>query len=198
MIEAGQTWRLDGASITLVFNAVAHHNIDLSYLGPSLSEDEDLAALAKAAEFGKHENQLDEPSVRGLFPQSRYGYREQQSFGLSKDGTAVITDFHLTDVESDDSSVSFIWEEHSTGLNVDITFEILNGDVIEIHQSLMADGEEGLTIQQVSPLSIPLPKPLNTLTSYAGRWAREMQASEHHSIGREADRNALHRWQTRI
>ena len=181
----GQTWRVDGAGITLVFNAVAHHNIDLSYLGPSLSEDEDLTALAKAAEFGKHENQLDEPSVRGLFPQSRCGYREQPSFRLSKDGQPVSANFHLTDVESDDGTISFIWEEQSTGLYLDITFEILTGDVIVIHQNLMADGAAGLTIQQVSPLSIPLPKSFNSLTSYAGRWAREMQAADH-PIGREA------------
>jgi len=185
MIEAGQTWRLDGAKLTLVFAAVRHENVDIVYLGPPLPDEEDLTALTKSGQFDRHENQADDPPVRGLFPQTRYGYREQRFFQLSKNGEAVSTDFHLVDAEEDESTITFIWEEQSCGLNVDISFEIVNGDVVEVCQNLMADGEEGLTIQQASPLSIPLPKSLNSLTSYAGRWAREMQVTDH-LIGREA------------
>ncbi len=177
MIERGKNWRLDGDAITLVFVSAGRDEIDLAYLGPRLPDGEDLSALVTAGSFGRHENEPDDPRIGGLLPQARDGYRGRPAFQIRSGGKPVNGDFQLSNVETDGTHMIAMWVEKSTGLQVDLHWEIVDARTIELTTKLLADGDGDIILESASSLSMPLPHRFTHMTAFHGRWAREMQAT---------------------
>ena len=177
MTETGQSWRLDGEDITLVFVAVGLENIDLAYFGPRLPDDEDLDALVRSGQQGKHENQPDEPPLSGLLTQRRYGYAGRPAFQLWSNGREVDPDFRLANIDTDGTYMQATWVEHETQLQVDMRWEVTGERIIEVAMELVADGQSEVAVKSANTLSLPLPRRFTNVTTFPGRWAREMQAT---------------------
>lgn len=176
MIETGKSWRTDGNDITLVFVAVGRDEIDLAYLGPRLPDGEDLSALVRAGTFGLHENEPDNPRIGGLLPQADGGYRGRPAYQIRSDKQLVDCDFQLAHIQADGPNMMATWVEKSTGLQVDMSWEIVGARTIEVTVELMADDEGDILLESASSLSMPLPRCFTHMTAFPGRWAREMQA----------------------
>lgn len=176
MIERGTSWRLDGDAITLVFVAAGRDEIDLAYIGPRLPDGEDLSALFCAGTFGGHENEPDTPRIGGLLPQAHGGYRGRPAYQIRSGDRCVDCDFQLANVQTSGSNMMVTWVEKSTGLQVDLRWEIVGTRTIEVTVELMADDEGDILLESASSLSMPLPGRLTHMTAFSGRWAREMQA----------------------
>ncbi len=175
MITPGQTWRLDGAETTLVFVACGHDNIDLAYLGPRLPQGEEGDVAAQLARYGRHENQLDNPPVQGLFPQPRHGLRDAVAMQLLYKGKLVDARFELVDVKCDDHRLTIRWAEQSTAMHAELDWDVEQYPAIRISLSFSAKHAEDIVVVRAPPLTIPLPRHIAQMTSFGGRWAKEMQ-----------------------
>ncbi|QJB68733.1 alpha-galactosidase [Parasphingorhabdus halotolerans] len=175
MIEIGQTWRIDGEDLTLVFVAAGLENIDLVYLGPRLPFDEDLNALARSGHFGKHENQPNDPPVSGLLPQRRYGYAGRPAYRIWNDGREIDCDFQLAQINAGGRNMMATWTERVTGLQVEMIWAIIDSRTITVAAKLTADNNGDIILQSATSLSMPLPSTSTNFIAFPGRWAREMQ-----------------------
>lgn len=176
MIETGKSWRTDGDDITLVFVAAGRDEIDLAYLGPRLPDGEDLSALVRAGTFGLHENEPDAPRIGGLLPQAHDGYRGRPAYQIRSGKRQVDCGFQLAHIQADGPNMMATWVEKSTGLQVDMSWEIVGPRTVEVTMELMADDEGDILLESASSLSMPLPRHFTHMAAFSGRWAREMQA----------------------
>lgn len=176
MVETGKTWRLDNDSITLVFVAAEQDEVDLVYLGPRLPDGEDLSALVRSGTFSPHENEPDHPRLGGLLPQERSGYRGRPAYRIRSGEQLIDCDFQLADVRAGGPNMMVSWVEKSTGLQVNMSWEIVGTRTIEVTVELMADDEGDIILESASSLAMPLPRRFTHMTAFPGRWAREMQA----------------------
>jgi alpha-galactosidase len=176
MVETGETWRLDGETITLVFIATGQDNINLAYFGRRLPEGENLDALARSGQFGKHENQPDTPPVGGFLPNVNAGYRGSAALQLQRADQALLTRFILDDVSVSQDKVDFIWLDADHQLELQLCWEIRSGDMIYARYTLKNEGEETAYVREMASVMLPLPAQLDRMTQFAGRWTGEMQA----------------------
>ena len=179
-----KTYRLDGKEISLVFTLVADV-IDLIYFGARLPDGEDLAQMAASARFGPHENQADVPLVGGLLPETKNGYTGRPAVRLRKRGESVDTDFRLQEVVKSDDGLTAIWLDPTIGLQVSTLWKLMPDDIVSCEYRFTNMGKNVLLLESAPSLVLPLPARFNCMTSFPGRWAREMQET-HHDLSRTA------------
>ncbi len=184
MMKSLKEYRLDGKDLTVVF-ATMGDTLDLIYIGARLPDDEDLAGLSAAGQFGLHENQPDVPPIGGLLPEAKNGYAGRPAVRVRKDGHLVGTDCQLQGVATSGDSVTAIWIDHNVHLQVSVIWKLTPDDIITCKYCFTNIGEYELLMESASSLVLPLPARFDCVTSFPGRWAREMQET-HHDLGRGA------------
>jgi alpha-galactosidase len=184
MIGNLKEYRLDGKDLSVVF-ATMGDTLDLIYIGGRLPKDEDLKDLSAASQFGLHENQPDVPPVGGLLPEAKSGYAGRPAVRVRNDGHLVRTDFRLQEVATTGDSVTAVWIDHNVHLQVSVIWKLTPDDVITCKYCFTNTGEYELLMESISSLVLPLPARFDCVTSFPGRWAREMQETRH-ELGRGA------------
>jgi alpha-galactosidase len=184
MDAAIRTHCLSGADTCLVFASSADA-IDLIYLGPLLPTGENFAGLAASGEFGRHENQPDVPPVGGLLPEAKNGYAGRPALWLRVDGEAVATDCVSQAVTATSRSLTAIWLDRASQLEVSTSWELDADDMIRCRYRFANRGDKPITLEGAPSLVLPLPMRFNTMTSFPGRWAAEMQQVQN-KLGRGA------------
>lgn len=171
--------RLDGDALTLAFALEQDGAADLVYAGQRLPESEDLAALAAARARGRHENQPDVPPVPGLLPERKGGWSGTPALRLlDRDNPLageVPTDFRVIEWDATEWDIRIGWRDERLGIDVNVWWRVIAGDVVRANCHLVNDGERNFTLADHPALVLPIPRRFTGLTTYAGRWAGEMQ-----------------------
>jgi alpha-galactosidase len=167
--------RLDGERLTLVFALEQGGGADCVYLGAHLPEGEDLAMLAAATARGRHESQPDIAPRPGLLPERKAGWSGTPALDLRRDGAVIDTDCRLAAWELADDGILLNFTDPQAGIAVAIAWAIGAGDVLTAQTSLTNTAAAPLAAEGLAALALPLPRRFAECTSYAGRWAGEMQ-----------------------
>ncbi|MBU7581208.1 MAG: alpha-galactosidase [Porphyrobacter sp.] len=168
--------RCDGAQATLVFALEMGGAADCAYLGPRLPEDEDLAMLVAAAARGRHENQPDVPPVPGLLPERKGGWQGPPAARFRRlSGEAITTDFRLVSWLHDGDELTCRFEDALAGLHVSVHWAMKpSGAVFCLTQGWNESGAP-IILEHIAALSLPIPARFDSVTTFSGRWAGEMQ-----------------------
>lgn len=167
--------RLDGERITLVFALAKGSAADCVYLGPRLPDREDLAALAAATARGRHESQPDAPPRPGLLPERKGGWSGTPALVLRREGVPCETNLTASGWEADGTAIAIHFADRLAGVEVSLQWQIGAGDVVRAQTNLTNTGEGALEVERLAALALPIPASFTEVTSYAGRWAAEMQ-----------------------
>lgn len=179
MTASIKTHRLDGKSISLVL-ASDRDIIDLIYFGPVLPEREDLTALAKMSHHGRHENQPDDAPCAGLLPEAKNGYSGRPAVQLRTGATAIDTDFELLAIDCNSDRLAVDWKDRVSQLCVSAIWELHDNDMFSCCYCFANKGNDEIILERTPSLALPLPSHFCSMTSFSGRWAREMQATRHY------------------
>jgi alpha-galactosidase len=167
--------RLDGEALTLAFALEAGGAADCVYLGARLPEGEDLAMLASATARGRHESQPDVPPVPGLLPERKGGWSGTPVLDLRRDGRALPTDCRVSDWDCAGRALTIRFADRLAGVEAMLCWQIGAGDVLTSRLTLTNTGTAALAVEALAALALPVPRRFAELTSFAGRWAGEMQ-----------------------
>ncbi len=178
MTASIKTYRLDGKNVSLVF-ACDRDMVDLIYFGPALPQHENLEALAAMSYWGPHENQPDRVPSAGLLPQAKDGYSGRPAVLLCQGMSAIDTDFELVDVTCTLDRMAATWNDCVSKLQVSAIWESHANDIFDCHYRFTNEGSQEIVLERTPSLVLPLPSHFTTMTSFPGRWAREMQATPH-------------------
>lgn len=167
--------RLDGEALTLVFALEVGGAADCVYLGARLPESEDLAALAAASARGRHESQPDVPPVPGLLPERKAGWSGTPALALRREGRQLDTDLRVSEWERAANSLTVTFTDRQAGIALHANWQIGAGDVVRAVARLHNTADTPLEAERIAALALPVPHRFTECTSYAGRWAGEMQ-----------------------
>ncbi len=174
MTMIGLPARIDGDQISLVFSDGGAGAPQVAYLGPRLSQSEDLSAITAAAQFGLHEAQPNVRVAPSLFPQVGTGFLGSPAALIRRGDRAVVTAFELTDISIGQARAGFQFEDKHNGLSLSIEWRIASGDVVVTRASLTNKGSDRLAIDHLASLSLPLPDWAIVQSRFSGRWSHEM------------------------
>jgi alpha-galactosidase len=104
---------------------------------------------------------------------------------LRKGGESVDTDFRLQEVVTIDDNLTVIWLDPNIGLQVSALWKLMPDDMITCEYRFANVSENVFLLESAPSLVLPLPARFNRVTSFPGRWAREMQET-HHDLSRAA------------
>ena len=167
--------RLDGEALTLVFALEVGGAADCVYLGARLPEGEDLAALAAGSARGRHESQPDVPPVPGLLPERKAGWSGTPALALRREGRQLDTDLRVSEWERAANSLTVTFTDRQAGIVLHANWQIGAGDVVRAAARLHNTADTPLEAERIAALALPVPHRFTECTSYAGRWAGEMQ-----------------------
>lgn len=167
--------RCDGAAVTLVFALEEGGAADCVHCGARLPAGEDLAALAAAGARGRHESQPDVPPVPGLLPERKGGWSGTPAVMLRRAGTRIATDLRVSGWEADAGALAIRFADAIAGVEAHLRWRIGTGDVLRCAVTLVNTGEAPLEVERCAALALPVPSRFTEVTTYAGRWAAEMQ-----------------------
>lgn len=167
--------RLDGERLTLVFALAEGGGADLAYAGPRLPQGEDLAMIAAAAQRGRHESQPDAPPRPGLLPERKDGWSGTPAVALRRAGARVETDFRVAGWERSAGALTIRFNDRRAGLEIETRWRIGAGDTVASAVTLLNRRDAPLEVERLAALALPLPARFTEVTSFAGRWAAEMQ-----------------------
>lgn len=171
--------RCDGEALTLVFALEAGGTADLVYCGARLPAGEDLSALAAASARGRHESQPDVPPVPGLLPERKAGWSGTPALRLidceNPLAGEVATDFRVHQWDASERELWIDWQDERLGIAVNLWWRIRSGDVVRVTYEAVNLGGSSFTLVDQPALVLPLPRRFTGVTTYAGRWAGEMQ-----------------------
>ncbi|MFN4020226.1 MAG: alpha-galactosidase [Erythrobacter sp.] len=175
--------RLDGDALTLVFALEQGGAADLAYAGPRLPAGEDLAMLAGASARGRHENQPDVPPVPGLLPERKAGWGGTPALRLIDCANPlageVATDFRVHQWDASTRAIWIAWQDEPLGIAINLWWRIRSGDVVRVTCDAVNRGKNSFRLVDQPALALPLPRRFTGATTYAGRWAGEMQETRH-------------------
>lgn len=167
--------RCDGERLTLVFALEAGGGADLVYAGACLPADEDLAMLAAAGARGRHESQPDAPPRPGLLPERKAGWSLTPALSLRRGGRLLDTDLRVSRWDHAANSLTVTFADPRVGIELHATWQIGQGDVVRAASRLHNTADTALEAERLAALALPVPRRFTECTSYAGRWAGEMQ-----------------------
>lgn len=167
--------RLDGERVTLVFALAKGGAADCVYLGPRLPDREDLAALAAATARGRHESQPDASPRPGLLPERKGGWSGTPALVLRREGVPCNTNLSVSDWEAEGTAIAIHFADRLAGVEVSLRWQIAVGDVVRAQTHLTNTGDGALEVERLAAMALPIPARFTEVTSYAGRWAAEMQ-----------------------
>lgn len=170
--------RLDGERTSVVWMQRGDA-LDCLYLGPRLDADEDCAALAHAAARGPHENQPDVPPTGGILPDPRTGWRGPVLVSLSDKGRTITprwTGLMLREHHEHAPAIAAEWHDQHLGLMLTISWSMQAGDLIAAQTTITSTGGGNLALTSCAALLLPLPRGMDHVTHFAGRWADDMRA----------------------
>jgi alpha-galactosidase len=146
-----------------------------TWLGPALDPAEAIDDLAASAQRGAHESQPEISPPCGLLPQDGWGYAGAPGVILLRQGQKIETRFRLSGVGGADDRLCFIYADDLSQAKLDLEWSFSASGVVRARSLLHNAGEAPLTVAQLASLSLPLPKALERLVRWSGRWAGEMQ-----------------------
>lgn len=167
--------RLDGDALTLAFALRVGGAARLIYCGARLPGHEDLAALDIASARGRHESQPDVPPEPGLLPEAKHGLAISAAVQLRRDGRTLPTDLRLATWCHEPRALTLTLRDDLAQIAAQICLRIGAGDVVRCHTALINRGITPVEVAHLASLALPIPARFTELTSYAGRWAGEMQ-----------------------
>ncbi|MFY0648014.1 alpha-galactosidase [Sulfitobacter geojensis] len=170
-----KTWRLDGPSQTLAFGSMADGCPAVIYWGAPLPLDEDLVALAGAAQLDVTGGMLDATPALSLTPEASRSFPGQAGMVLrAADGTPVLPKLTLSDVEQDQDRLRFTCTDGAQGLTyiaqvaLDVTTQMLT-----LTASLHS--EFPVHLQWLAAPVLPAPQAASEMLDFSGRWCGEFQ-----------------------
>lgn len=178
MTRSNQTYRIDGKSVSLVFVSDGKM-VDLIYFGHMLPAEEDLKALAAVSQYCSYENQPDISPVGGLLLEARNRFSDKPVVRIRQGGLTVDTCFELLGVTCNANRLVATWKDQVSQLQVSAIWEARDDDIFNCHYRVVNEGNDDILLESMPSLVLPLPAHFTELTSYPGRWAREMQATRH-------------------
>ncbi len=173
--------RIDGGGTTLVLAAAGAELPFITYLGPSLPREEDLAGLAAAQAFPVAHAGPDAPYRPSVFPEAgraHMGTPALEAFSLAADGTSRrwVTRFQVTGIDWTGSSASISAEDGPAALGLVLRFSLASGTgVLRASSRIDNRGDRPLVVNWLAAPAIPVPRDDATLVSWAGRWCAEFQ-----------------------
>jgi alpha-galactosidase len=169
--------RIDGSALTLVFACERGGAVRLIHAGARLPAGEDLAALDAATTRARHESQPDVPPIAGLLPEAKGGLLTSPAILVRRGGRQLATDLRCAAWQNSGAAIILTLRDETAGIAAQLHWQIGAGDVVRCHTALTNLGAAPLEIEHLASLALPVPRRFAELTSYAGRWASEMQES---------------------
>ncbi len=169
-------WRLDCAEQTLVL-ASDGGLAQVVHWGARLAEDEDLVALAEAAEADLTGGMLDSNAPLSLCPEAAHGFAGQPGLAVAEtDGTPLnLPPFVLVDVNRDADGLCLRAE--AAGVTLTHTITALPGSgQFRLESRLEADRD--LRLSWLAAPVLPAPQS-GTIIEPAGRWIGEFRLQHH-------------------
>jgi alpha-galactosidase len=166
--------RHDGATGAMVFDLRSGGVVPV-WLGPSLAEEEDLAALCNAVRRTTRGSQPDRPVPPSLLPHDGWGYVGQPAIVVTRDGGLVPLDLRLDAVDRRSSGLTFVHRDAASNVRIDVRWDMLHSGLIQSAVNVLNEGSDPLAVLDCASLALPLPPWAAVATRYAGRWAGEMQ-----------------------
>jgi alpha-galactosidase len=166
--------RLDGTALTLVFALARDEAARLFYCGARLPDHEDLAALCRVCERGRHESQPDIPPEPGLLPEAKHGLATSPAVTLRRKAHVLSTDLRLAEWQLEADAITLCLRDDQAGIAVVIVWSIGAGDVVQSATAITNLGKEPVELEHLASVALPIPARFTEATSYAGRWASEM------------------------
>lgn len=175
MIKPRKYWRLDGQRLSLLFAATTDGHILLRYCGTKLPDSEAVDHIVTSTEYGSHESQADMAPSGGLLTESKYGYEGSAGVDLRSDNHRLYTDFRFVDAEASQNRMAFIWKDAKEKLVFKCEWALSANDIVTARTKLTNTGDRAVGVDWMASLLLPLPPAFDQLTSYTGRWAKEMR-----------------------
>ena len=171
--------RLDGGAVSLVFKLENGGAADLIYLGDSLPQSEDLAALAASQARGAHESQPDTPSTPGLLPERKDGWFGKPALEVwSLQGSTFEphpTDFSVVDWNTGERDLLIRYSDAASSIQVEQSWSLGDGDALKVHSRVRNNRKSPVRIAHAAAIAMPIPMQFSHVTRYSGRWTHEMQ-----------------------
>ncbi|MDO5612323.1 MAG: alpha-galactosidase [Paracoccus sp. (in: a-proteobacteria)] len=162
-------WRIDSGPQTLVL-ASDGGLARCCYWGPPLPQDEDLAALSAAADGGVSGGMLDELPPLSLCPEARRSFPGQPGLVAFDETGPLEPDWRLTDAARQGDALHLIHQ--AEGLTLEFRLTPRPHGLIALTAHLRS--ERLLNLHYLS-VTLPVPAPLDQITTLTGRWLREFQ-----------------------
>ncbi|MDO5630893.1 MAG: alpha-galactosidase [Paracoccus sp. (in: a-proteobacteria)] len=162
-------WRVDSGAQTLVLVS-GGGMARCAYWGPRLPEDEDLAALTTAAEGGVSGGMLDALPPLTLCPEARHSFPGPPGLVAYDASGPVEPDWRLTEARHQGDTLHLTHQ--ADGLALEFRLAPRPHGMIVVTAHLRS--EHPVSLHYLS-LTLPVPAPLDQITTFSGRWLREFQ-----------------------
>lgn len=167
-------WRIGDAGQTLVLASRGGAMPEAIYWGPSLPDDEDLAALADAALGDLTGGMLDVLPPLGICPEASSGFSGQPGLLVSRaDGTPITPRLELQDAAEGAGtlSLSLVDPVHALSYRADIA--VASPGLLVMRAALQA--ETPVRIHWLAAPVLPGPQLADEIVDVSGRWTGEFQ-----------------------
>lgn len=166
--------RLDTTRRTLVLASFADRLPCVVYCGSRLGDDEDLAALSRAAVRPIANSTLDRAVELSICPEEGRGFQGHPGLrAFDAAGRPLMTQFRLSSLERQGDALVVEAVDAQCGLTYRARFATHpDTEVIEVEADLTAD-REAVRVDWLSTPVVPAPASATDFIEFAGRWTQE-------------------------
>ena len=170
-----RTYRLDGASTTLLLLQRASGMPEIVHWGARLPDTVDLAGVAALRDRATRRNGLDEDYVEAvLMPTLGTGTMRAPGLSASRGGLDWTAEFDQVAIEQRPDGLRLAATDAVARLGLDILLALpAEGDLLRMRTRLRNEGETTLQVERLAAGIFLLPASISELLVFDGRWGQE-------------------------
>lgn len=158
----------------MVLQAVPPNSPRLTYLGPAIPTETDLAALAGALQAGQRESQPDEDPGLTLLPETGWGFLGEPAVVAELEGVGP-TCFELIGCEEEAGALAMRFLDALAELELCVRWRFTGGGLVGADAEIRNLGRRSVRLHWLAALVLPLPSWATHVVQAHGRWSGEFR-----------------------
>ncbi|HJO94555.1 MAG TPA: alpha-galactosidase [Victivallales bacterium] len=174
--------KLNSKNITFILKSLDDNIPEIIYWGKKLDSDIDENNLIKSIDRPIPQAFLDDDIEISLLPEEGQGYFGAPGLSGHSQSKSWTTQFKTKNLDSWKSECAICCTDDIAKLKLDIAVELdYDTDVLQLKYTLTNTGNVTYELSSLKT-TLPVPRSVNELMSFHGRWSHEFQTSRHEWI----------------